>query len=58
MSEPAGRAVADGEEASSIHLATWLIENGYAEERPGYGHVDGLTLADALREQFDIAAKV
>ena len=29
-------------------LATWLVDNGYAEERPGYGHIAGERLAEAL----------
>jgi len=35
-------------------LVTWLLENGFAEEKPGYGHVDAETLAAALRERFDV----
>ncbi|WP_422758782.1 hypothetical protein [Paenarthrobacter sp. C1] len=29
-------------------LASWLVENGYAEARPGYGHIDGEQLAERL----------
>lgn len=29
-------------------LARWLVERGFAEERSGYGHVDGERLAEAL----------
>lgn len=53
----AASVVADGQEVSSADLAAWLMDNGYADERPGYGHADGLTLADALRGQFDITVK-
>lgn len=35
-------------------LVAWLLEKGYAEERPGYGHVDAETLADALIARFDV----
>jgi hypothetical protein len=35
-------------------LAKWLRVKGYAEEEPGYGHVDALTLAEELLRHFDI----
>lgn len=35
-------------------LAKWLLDKGYAEERPGYGHVSAEELAEALMTQFDI----
>lgn len=38
-------------------LAEWLIEEGYAEEVSGYGHVDGETLAEALLDQFEMINK-
>lgn len=35
-------------------LTNWLLTKGYAEEKPGYGHVDAETLAKALIEKFDV----
>lgn len=35
-------------------LAAWLVGNGYADAEPGYGHVTGTALADALLAEFDI----
>lgn len=46
--------VQHGEQASVGDLALWLVENGYAEESAGYGHVDGLTLAEAITGRFAI----
>ncbi len=33
-------------------LCNWLLENGYAEDKPGYGHVTAEELADALLDNF------
>lgn len=38
-------------------LIAWLLDEGYAEQRPGYGHVTAEDLADALLERFEITAK-
>lgn len=38
-------------------LIQWLLENGFAEEKPGYGHVDAETLAQALINRFDVITK-
>lgn len=38
-------------------LANWLTENGYAEDDPGFGHVCGEELAEALLNQFEIINK-
>lgn len=35
-------------------LAAWLLEKGFAEENPGFGHVDAQTLAQALTDEFDV----
>lgn len=35
-------------------LISWLLENGFAEEQSGFGHVDANELARALVEKFDI----
>lgn len=35
-------------------LAAWLLENGFAEERRGYGHVSAEELAEALTDAFVI----
>lgn len=35
-------------------LVAWLLERGYAEDRPGYGHVDAETLANELIDSFDV----
>lgn len=35
-------------------LTNWLLAKGYAEEKPGYGHVDADTLAKALTEAFEV----
>lgn len=42
---------------SEAELAAWLIENGYAEEKSGYGHVSGAELAAALTAKFEIHPK-
>ena len=36
-------------------LSSWLIRNGYAEEKPGYGHVSGDELADELLSHYTIS---
>lgn len=33
-------------------LAEWLVANGYAEDKPGYGHVDGEALVRSLVDRF------
>ena len=33
-------------------LIRWLLDNGYAEEYEGYGHVSAERLADALLDQY------
>jgi hypothetical protein len=35
-------------------LVEWLLENNYAEELPGYGHVAAEELAAALIRKFEI----
>lgn len=35
-------------------LAEWLLVNGFAEEKRGYGHVSAEDLAEALLETFEI----
>ena len=35
-------------------LAKWLLDRGFAEEKPGYGHVSAEELADALLSEFTI----
>lgn len=35
-------------------LVAWLLEKGYAEEEPGFGHVDAQALAEALTNKFDM----
>lgn len=35
-------------------LVEWLLEKGYAEERPGFGHVDAEELAQELIRKFEI----
>ena len=35
-------------------LAAWLLENYFAEERSGYGHVSAEDLAEALLAEFEI----
>jgi hypothetical protein len=39
-------------EISPEDLCHWLLENGYAEEERGYGHVTGADLAEALHKEF------
>jgi hypothetical protein len=39
-------------------LCNWLLDNGYAEEKPGYGHVTGEELAEALLKQYTIVPKL
>jgi hypothetical protein len=39
-------------------LCNWLLENGYAEEKPGYGHVAAEELAEALLNKFTIVKKL
>lgn len=35
-------------------IAAWLLENGFAEEKSGYGHVSAEELATALVDKFDV----
>ena len=35
-------------------LAEWLLVNGFAEEKRGYGHVSAEDLAEALLERYEI----
>lgn len=35
-------------------LQKWLLDKGFAEEKPGYGHVDAEELAQALINDFDV----
>ena len=35
-------------------LVEWLLANSFAEELPGYGHVDANELATALIRKFEI----
>jgi hypothetical protein len=42
------------EQESLGRLAAWLIDEGYAEEKPGYGHVTGMRLAEALLHRYEI----
>jgi hypothetical protein len=35
-------------------LVAWLLENSFAEELPGYGHVDADELARELIKKFEI----
>jgi hypothetical protein len=35
-------------------LVKWLLDNGFAEEESGHGHVDAETLAQALITRFDV----
>ncbi len=38
-------------------LAQWLIDNGCAEEKRGYGHICGEDLAEKLLEHFHITKR-
>ena len=40
---------------SKEELASWLIRNGYAEPKRGYGHVSGDELAGELLAAFTVA---
>lgn len=37
-----------------VELEKWLLDKGFAEEKPGYGHVDAKELAEALISEFDV----
>ena len=39
-------------EVNPTDIADWLLGNGYAEEKPGYGHVTAEELAEALHKEF------
>jgi hypothetical protein len=39
-------------EVSPADIAEWLLGNGYAEERPGFGHVTAEELSEALHKEF------
>lgn len=43
--------------ALRTHLTHWLLVNGFAEEKRGYGHVSAEDLADALINRFEIRAR-
>lgn len=38
-------------------LSAWLVDQGYAEPRAGFGHVTGDDLATALLGRFDMHAR-
>lgn len=40
--------------ARKDEVVAWLLANGFAEDEPGYGHVDAETLAAALVEKWDL----
>lgn len=40
--------------ARKDEVVKWLLENGFAEEKPGYGHVDADELAAALVDKWDL----
>lgn len=44
-------------ETTVDELADWLMDNGYAEDRRGYGHVTGDELAEALLAKYRITVK-
>jgi hypothetical protein len=35
-------------------LVAWLLDNGYAEEKSGYGHISAEELASALVDNYDV----
>lgn len=35
-------------------VIAWLLDNGFAEEQSGYGHVSAEELADALLARFEL----
>lgn len=39
-------------EVDPVDLARWLLENGYAEEKAGYGYVTADELAVALHKEY------
>jgi hypothetical protein len=47
----------DGTSVEADALAAWLIKKGFAEERRGYGHIDGETLAEALLARFSLTTR-
>lgn len=40
--------------AKKNEVVDWLLANGYAEEKPGYGHVSADELAQALIDEWDL----
>lgn len=38
-------------------LVNWLLDNGYAEDKAGYGHVSAEELADALLECYEMRVR-
>ena len=40
--------------ARKDELVKWLLDNGFAEEKSGYGHVSAEELAAALIDAFDV----
>ena len=39
-------------EITHEYLVQWLLDNGYAEERAGFGHVSADILSEALLSHF------
>lgn len=39
------------------YLTRWLLDNGYAEPRAGFGHVSAEQLADALLGNFTLTMR-
>lgn len=54
VAEQRAEIVADGATVDAETLAKWLVDNGYAEAKAGYGHVSGEDLAEALLARFMI----
>lgn len=40
-----------------VELVKWLLDNSFAEEREGFGHVTADTLAAALIQEFDVVGE-
>ena len=45
------------ERTSEELFARWLVIEGLAEERPGYGHATGEQIAERVFECFDVQIK-
>jgi hypothetical protein len=39
------------------HFARWLVEEGLAEGKPGYGHATGEEIAERVFTYFDVSFK-